>query len=126
MNDGDNLCTNLVLDNVRARVEQAVVNRFHDNDLEDLVPNIHLEQPAHIQLKEVNELDDDPVMDADLDVMIPEMVENNDLDMNIDDMSKAAIGFRERREIPEGVEVESSGAEEVDNGTPEQEEEENE
>ena len=37
----------------------------------------------------------------------------------------AAIGLRERLEISEGVEVESSGAEEVDTEVPEQEDGEN-
>ena len=53
------------------------------------------------------------------------MLDNDDLDMNINDVPQAAIGFRETLKIPEGVKVESSGAEEVDTETPEQQDEEN-
>ena len=45
--------------------------------------------------------------------------------MNINDVPEAAIGFREKLKIPEGVKVESSGAEDVDTEAPEQQDEEN-
>ena len=63
-----------------------MVNRFLNNDLEDLVPNILLEHPPLVQLNEVMELDDNPIMGSDLDTINPEMVDNDDLDMNINDM----------------------------------------
>ena len=108
--DDDDLCTNLVLDNVKTRADHVVVNRFLNNDFEDLVPDMQLEQLPFVQLNEVMELDDDPVMGADLDAINPEMVDNNDLVMNVNDVPQAAIGFRMGLEITEGVEVESSGA----------------
>ena len=63
-----------------------MVNRFLNNDLEDLVPNMQLGQSPLVQLNEIMELDDDPVMSADLDAIIPEMVDNSDLDMKINDV----------------------------------------
>ena len=42
--DDDDLCTNLVLDNVKTRADHVVVNRFLNNDFEDLVPDMQLEQ----------------------------------------------------------------------------------
>ena len=92
--DDDELCTNLVLDNSRARAEHVVVNRFLDNDLEDLVPEIQPEQLPLVQINEVMELNDDPVMGADLDVKNSEMVDNNELDVNINYVPQAAIEFR--------------------------------
>ena len=40
VDDDDDFCKNLVLNNVRTRVEQAVVDGFLNNNLEDLVPNL--------------------------------------------------------------------------------------
>ena len=48
------------------------------------MPQLHLEPPALIRLNEVMEVDDDDhVINANLDVQNPEMVDNNVLEMNI-------------------------------------------
>ena len=85
------LNTNLVVASARVTAENMVINKSMENDLENQVPGLQWELHSPPQMQEVINPDDGPNMNVDPTIIDPEMVDDNDSNVELNDMTQVEV-----------------------------------